>query len=79
MIKKKKNTTTKYCRRGCPIGFCTQYNLEGFVWSHHLVHFITGPIYLRDILPQNAYFWQVGILHVVLSEYLDKSHIISQI
>ena len=72
MIKKKQNTTTKYCQRGCPIGFCTQYNLEGFVWSHHLVHFITGPIYLRDIL-------QVGILHIVLSEYLDKSHIISQI
>ena len=25
-------------------------------------------------MPQNASFWQVGLLDVVLSEYLDKSH-----
>ena len=30
--------------------------------------------YLRDNLPGNASFWQVGLLGVVLSEYPDKSH-----
>ena len=29
---------------------------------------------LRDNLPQNAHFWQVGLLDIVLSEYPDKSH-----
>ena len=30
---------------------------------------------LRDNLPPNAHFWQVGLLDIVLSEYSDKSHI----
>ena len=25
-------------------------------------------------MPRNAHFWQVGLLEVILSEYLDKSH-----
>ena len=29
---------------------------------------------LRDNLPRNAHFWQVGLLDIVLSEYPDKSH-----
>ena len=29
---------------------------------------------LRDNLPPNAHFWQVGLLDIVLSEYPDKSH-----
>ena len=29
---------------------------------------------LRDNLPRNAHFWQVGLLDIVLSEYTDKSH-----
>ena len=45
-------------------------NLEGFVWSHKS---ITGVISQRQF-PHNANFWQVGVLDVVLSEYLDKSH-----
>ena len=32
------------------------------------------PLYLKDNLPSNANFWQVGLLDVVLSEYPDKSH-----
>ena len=28
----------------------------------------------RENLPRNANFWQVGVLDVVLSEYLDKSY-----
>ena len=28
----------------------------------------------ETICPQNAYFWQVGLVDIVLSEYLDKSH-----
>ena len=29
---------------------------------------------LRDNLPPNAHFWQVGLLDIVLSEYPDKFH-----
>ena len=29
---------------------------------------------LRDNLPRNAHFWEVGLLGIVLSEYFDKSH-----
>ena len=29
---------------------------------------------IRNNLPRNASFWQVGLLDVVLSEYPDKSH-----
>ena len=29
---------------------------------------------LRDNLPRNAHFWQVGLLDIVLSKYRDKSH-----
>ena len=29
---------------------------------------------LKDNLPRNAHFWQVGLLDIVLSEYSDKSH-----
>ena len=29
---------------------------------------------LRDNLPRNAHFWQVGLLDIGLSEYPDKSH-----
>ena len=29
---------------------------------------------LRDNLPRIANFWRVGVLEVVLSEYLNKSH-----
>ena len=29
---------------------------------------------LRDNLPRNAHFWQVGLLDIVLSEYPDKSN-----
>ena len=43
--------------------------LEGFVWSFLS---ITG-YHLRDNLPRNAHFWQVGLLDIVLSEYPDKS------
>ena len=28
----------------------------------------------ETICPQSAHFWQVGLLDIVLSEYLDKSH-----
>ena len=28
----------------------------------------------ETICPQNAHFWQVGLLDIVLSEYPDKSH-----
>ena len=28
----------------------------------------------ETICPQNAYFWQVGLVDIVLSEYVDKSH-----
>ena len=45
-------------------------NLEEFVWSFLS---ITG-YDLRDNLPRNAHFWQVGLLDIVLSEYPDKSH-----
>ena len=31
-------------------------------------------MYLRDNLLRNANFWQVGILDIVLSEYLEKFH-----
>ena len=27
---------------------------------------------LRDNLPRNAHFWQVGLLDIVLSEYIDR-------
>ena len=30
--------------------------------------------YLTDNLPRNAHFWQVGLLDVALSEYLNESH-----
>ena len=47
-----------------------QKNLEGFEWSFLS---ITGK-HLRDNLPRNARFWQVGLLDIPLSEYPDKSH-----
>ena len=28
----------------------------------------------RDNLPRNAHFWQVGLLDIILSEYIDKFH-----
>ena len=28
----------------------------------------------ETICPQSAHFWQVGLLDIDLSEYLDKSH-----
>ena len=31
-------------------------------------------IWLKDNLPRNANFWQVGLLNVVLSYYPEKSH-----
>ena len=48
----------------------TPKNLEGFEWSFLS---ITGE-HLRDNLPRNAHFWQVGLLDIILSEYPDKSH-----
>ena len=48
----------------------TPKNLEGFVWSFLS---ITG-WHLRDNLPRNAHFWQVGLLDIIISEYPDKSH-----
>ena len=50
--------------------FRPKSNLEGFVWSYQS---ITGLI-SHTQFAQNASFWQIGILDVVLSEYLDKSH-----
>ena len=49
----------------------TPKNLEGFVSSFLS---ITGYWDLRDNLPRNAHFWQVGLLDIILSEYPDKSH-----
>ena len=48
----------------------TKPNLEGFVWTHQK---ITGLISQRQFA-RNANFWQVGVLDVGLSGYLDKSH-----
>ena len=46
----------------------TKTKLQGFVWSHWSKK---GPISHPQIAID---FWQVGILHHVLSEYLSKSH-----
>ena len=37
-------------------------------------HVSENILHLRDNLPRNASFWQVGLLDVVLSGYPDKSH-----
>ena len=38
----------------------SQSNLEGLVWSHQSI----GSGYLKDKLPWNASFWQLGLLDV---------------
>ena len=48
----------------------------GFVrifWKNNVQEVTTPGLYLKDNLPSNANFWQVGLLDVVLSEYPDKS------
>ena len=48
----------------------TESNLEGFVWGLEA----KWNKYLRDSLPHNTSFWQVGLSDVVLSKYPNKFH-----
>ena len=43
-------------------------NLQGFVWGLKAIQ----DKYLRDSLPHNASFWQVGLSDVVVSKYPNK-------
>ena len=48
----------------------TKSNLEGFVWGLKAKQ----DKYLRDSLPHNASFWQVGLSDVVVAKYPNKFH-----
>ena len=50
--------------------FTPKSNLEEFVWRYQS---ITGLITQRQFAAYNAGFWYVGLLDVVLLEYLEKS------
>ena len=48
----------------------TVSNLQGFVWGLKAIR----DKYLRDSLPHNASFWQVGLSDVVVAKYPNKFH-----